>query len=111
MSLASLQRVVIQYYFSASPKKIYCIYLFIWVELCYYCSQDGEFVNLLRDYVENSIEVDYKNVAFGSEELQQLKQFLGSALRDVDRFILFYQYRLTPNRLLKFKCQRCEIRT
>ena len=55
----------------------------------YNCSQDGEFVTLLREYVENGIEGDYKTVASGKEELQQLTQLLGSAMRDLDKCVLF----------------------
>ena len=36
--------------------------------------------------MENGIEGDYHTVASGGEDLLRMKQLLGSALRDLDRF-------------------------
>ena len=50
-----------------------------------YFSQDGEFVNLLQEYVENGIQSDYRNVVSGSEELQELRQVLSTSIKDLNR--------------------------
>lgn len=49
------------------------------------CSQDGEFINLLREYVENDIQTDHHRAASGAEELPQLSRLLGAAMKDLDR--------------------------
>ncbi len=51
-------------------------------------SQGGEFVNLLRDYVEDGVFRDYTSVMSGGQDLLYVRQLLGTAIRDLDKYVI-----------------------